>query len=292
MRRHEIRRKLDEIVEFSGVGRFLDLPVKHYSSGMYVRLAFAVAAHVDPDILILDEVLSVGDLAFQRRCFGKIEELGAAARAVLFVTHDLSAVTSLCNRCIVLDGGRILFDGLPSEAILRYHRMNPVEGGRVDYSSSPKPVGDREATLLAAELTLLDGTCIFEVDLDQPLRVSMRYRLDREIGAPAVPNFHFYSADGIPVFVAVAPNVLPMPPGEYVASAVVPGHFLNEGTYNIGFALTTFAATHHQVHFNEQGALSVNVRDRRDDATVRYGFGGAFPGVVRPKLAWQVEPVR
>jgi len=129
MSRSEIRRKLDQIVEFSGVGQFLDLPVKHYSSGMYVRLAFAVAAHVDPDILILDEVLSVGDLQFQRRCFGKIEELGSAARAVLFVTHDLSAVSSLCNRCLVLDSGRIVFDGMPSEAILHYHGMNRLTAG-------------------------------------------------------------------------------------------------------------------------------------------------------------------
>jgi len=119
----------------------------------------------------------------------------------------------------------------------------------------------------------------------------MRYRLDREIGSPAVPNFHFFRSDGIPAFVAVAPNVSPMPAGEYVASATIPGHFLNEGAYNIGFALTTFAATHHQVHFNEQGALTVNVRDPRDDATMRYGYGGPFSGVVRPKLAWQVERI-
>ena len=120
MSSREIRRKFDEIVAFAEIERFLDTPVKRYSSGMYVRLAFAVAAHLEPDILIVDEVLSVGDLQFQRKCLGRMEQLGTSGRTVLFVTHNMDALISLCTRGIVLEGGAILYTGTADEARERY----------------------------------------------------------------------------------------------------------------------------------------------------------------------------
>jgi hypothetical protein len=119
----------------------------------------------------------------------------------------------------------------------------------------------------------------------------MHYALHKELGAPAVPNFHFFLADGTPAFVAVAPNISPQPPGNYMATTVIPGNFFNEGAYRIGIALTTFSATHHEVHFNEQTALTINVRDPRDNATLRYGYAGTFLGAVRPRFEWRVEKV-
>src|SRR5206468_754274 len=120
MRRREILRKFDAIVDFAEVDRFLDTPVKHYSSGMYVRLAFAVAAHLEPEILIVDEVLAVGDMAFQRKCLGKMGAVAREGRTVLFVTHNMQAVGQLCQRAVVLEGGRMVLAGPTAEAVAHY----------------------------------------------------------------------------------------------------------------------------------------------------------------------------
>lgn len=123
MRRSEIRRKLDSIIEFSGVGQYIDVPVKRYSSGMYVRLGFSIAAHLDPDILLLDEVLAVGDAAFQAKCLDRIAELRRAGRTVIFISHDLAAVYRLCDRAILLNHGRVVADGPPRQVIDEYQQM-------------------------------------------------------------------------------------------------------------------------------------------------------------------------
>src|SRR6266851_887207 len=123
MRRSEIRRKLDSIIDFSGVSQYIDVPVKRYSSGMYVRLGFSIAAHLDPDVLLLDEVLAVGDAAFQAKCLERIAELRKAGRSIVFVSHDLAAVHHLCDRAILLARGQILSDGTPRAVIDQYQRM-------------------------------------------------------------------------------------------------------------------------------------------------------------------------
>jgi lipopolysaccharide transport system ATP-binding protein len=120
MHRAEILGKFDEIIDFSGVGEFIDMPVKRYSSGMYVRLAFSVAAHLDPDVLLLDEVLAVGDMAFQEKCLARIREMTGAGRTVVFVSHDVRAVAALCNRALVISEGRITFSGPVDEAVEHY----------------------------------------------------------------------------------------------------------------------------------------------------------------------------
>src|SRR5580765_8035834 len=129
MLRTEIRRKFDAIVAFAELEQFIDTPVKHYSSGMYVRLAFAVAAHLEPEILIIDEVLSVGDLHFRNRCLGRMEDLRNEGRTVLFVSHDLTSVRQLCTRALMLNGGQIVDDGLPDEVTRRYERLHQDASG-------------------------------------------------------------------------------------------------------------------------------------------------------------------
>src|SRR5215469_5191890 len=126
MRRAEIRRKFDEIVAFAQVEKFLDMPVKRYSSGMYVRLAFAVAAHLEPDILVVDEVLAVGDIAFQRKCLGKMGEVAGEGRTVLFVSHSMPAIKSLCSRALLLEGGKLVIDSDPDTAIAAYLRSDEI----------------------------------------------------------------------------------------------------------------------------------------------------------------------
>jgi lipopolysaccharide transport system ATP-binding protein len=291
MGRAEIRRKLDQIVDFAEMEKFLDDPVKHYSSGMYIRLAFSIAAHVDPDILILDEVLAVGDIQFQRKCFGKMEELGQTARSVIFVSHDLAAVSSLCNRCIVLDTGRLVFDGSPAEGIAKYYEANTPTSNVLDLTSSGRSVGDMNARLLSARVVDESGNALIESEIESSFKVKMRYWLSGALRAPAVPNFHFYRADGTCAFVAVAPDVKVSDQGEYVAEVTVPGSLLNEGMYSIGLALTSYPKGSHVVHFYEQKALTVNVRDPRDSGSLRYGFAGEFPGAVRPRLNWTIGRV-
>src|SRR5258707_8618994 len=123
MRRADIRRKLDSIIDFSGVGRYIDVPVKRYSSGMFVRLGFAIAAHLDPDILLLDQVLAVGDAAFQAKCLERIAELRKNDRAMVFISHDLAADYRLCSRALLLSHGSILSDGPPRQVIDEYQQM-------------------------------------------------------------------------------------------------------------------------------------------------------------------------
>jgi lipopolysaccharide transport system ATP-binding protein len=152
MRRSEIDRKFDQIVDFAGVEAFLDTPVKHYSSGMYVRLAFAVAAHLEPDILIVDEVLAVGDVAFQRKCLGKMEDVASEGRTVLFVSHTMPAVKSLCTRALLLDGGRLVIDGDPDTVIAAYLRSDEIPRAEAIVRAGDSLLNTGEAHLRSATI--------------------------------------------------------------------------------------------------------------------------------------------
>jgi len=291
MRRAEIKRKFDEIVDFSGVEKFLDTPVKRYSSGMYVRLAFAVAAHLEPEILVVDEVLAVGDAQFQKKCLGKMEEVGKEGRTVLFVSHNMAAITSLCQRVVLLDSGSAVFDGDVSEGIVQYY-----SGG----SSSPaflsttqdRKIGDQNAELINACIKNNTGNTTPEVDITRSCSISMRYRiLSDEKDSIAVPNFHFFTADGAYAFIAAPKKLKAYGEGEYLAVCNVPGNFLNEGTYFVGLALTSYSQIGFHVNYFEQNALSFNVRDPMTEDSGRYGYAGPIPGVVRPDLDWQIKRV-
>ncbi len=150
MSRAEIRGKFDEIVAFAEVERFLDTPVKHYSSGMYVRLAFAVAAHLEPEILVVDEVLAVGDAEFQKRCLGKMQDVSQSGRTVLFVSHNMAAVQALCGRAVWLDRGKVEYDGRTEDCVSRY--LSATMGAQPEHASGPVPIGD-ELSLTRIELT-------------------------------------------------------------------------------------------------------------------------------------------
>ena len=287
MARTEILKKFDEIVAFAEVERFLDTPVKRYSSGMYVRLAFAVAAHLDTEVLIVDEVLAVGDLEFQKKCIGRMEDISRAGRTLLFVSHSMSTITSLCNRCVLLDAGRIVADGTPSEVILKYYSAGAASPAMLDIESAGKRVGDNHAQLLGGGVEDSIGRTLYEPDLGQSFVVKMRYRILDSDQVKSVPNFHFYRADGTCAFIATSPGIEIVDAGEYVACCSIPEHFLNDGTYFVGLALTSYGEKGYTVNFYAGSALSFNVRDRMDSG--RYGYGGAIPGAVRPMLDWTVE---
>ena len=195
MRRAEVARKFDEIIDFAEIHQFVDTPVKRYSSGMYVRLAFAVAAHMEPDILIVDEALAVGDFAFQRKCLGQLQAQAGTGRTVLFVSHNIGAIRTLCSRCLLLDGGRLVLDGPADTVIEKYiehfgHRSAANRAG-------PRPPDSGEGFLLhprdpQGDLTIFCGEPIvldFDVEAQQPptdTRVGIGIKITTRTGEPLV----------------------------------------------------------------------------------------------------------
>jgi lipopolysaccharide transport system ATP-binding protein len=294
MNRRETTRKLDEIVDFSGVEQYIDTPVKRYSSGMYVRLAFAVAAHLDPEILIVDEVLAVGDAEFQKKCLGKMDDAAhKEGRTILFVSHNMGMINSLCNRAILLEAGQVIWDGQVSEAISRYYNNGKSSPFALDYSDLSSPPGDEYASLLEGRIEDQNGNAVGEVNIDSPFAVKLKYQLKKEVPIAPAANIHVYNSQGQAVFVTGSERRLPVnTAGIYEATCTIPGNLLNNDTYSIGLALTF---THNGIHvsFFESNALTVTIREVIDETTEesRNGYSGPVPGAVRPKLNWSVERV-
>lgn len=290
MTRAEIRSRFDEIVDFSGVEKFLDTPVKRYSSGMYVRLAFAVAAHLEPEILIVDEVLAVGDADFQKKCLGKMENVSKSGRTILFVSHNMGTISSLCSRAILMDRGRVAADGTPAETIMAYYTQGRATPFKVDFTGGP-PVRGEGATLLSAMVTTGDGAPAPEVLINRPCEIRMRYRLEHTPGTPLFPNFHFCDSSGGCAFVTSAMSQgLPNASGEYEAVCHVPANFLNDGTYFVSLALTRID-NGVKIAFYEKDALCLHARDPIEETlhTSRNGWSGPVPGSLRPQLDWTVN---
>ena len=292
MTRREIRSKFDEIVDFAEVEKFLDTPVKRYSSGMYVRLAFAVAAHLEPEILIVDEVLAVGDANFQKKCLGKMEEVAdREGRTVLFVSHQMPMVASLCNRCLLMRDGHMTDDGKPSSVILKYQDAGFGGAAAVDYTNSTKKPGDELARLLRAWVSDHQGKPNLEVAIQHPFEIHMVYEVLQPSAGEPYPNIHLYDSKGNCAFVTAAkvnPGT-PIEPGIYHATCSIPGNFLNDGIFSAGIALT-FGHNGIHVSFYDQNALNFAVVDSMNDVPTREsGYTGPIPGVFRPILDWQVQ---
>lgn len=278
----EIRRKFDEIVAFAEIERFLDTPVKRYSSGMYVRLAFSVAAHLEPDILIVDEVLAVGDAQFQRKCLGKMEEVTGQGRTVIFVSHNMTTVTSLCNRCLLLEQGRLLAAGDPAQVTAKYYQGG-LSGRGAEFVPSENTVGYRNevAVLLGARLVNESRVPIEFARTDQKIGIEMYYEV-LDAGHRLVPNIHVL-AHGQYAFVSFAAEIVPPRIGRYLSLMWIPEHFLNEGLYVAGIALSTMDPV--RAHFHVPDAIMFNVVDDLADPS-RHGYAHAIPGVIRPRLEW------
>ena len=180
MTRVEIEQKFDEIVEFAGISKFLDTPVKYYSSGMYVRLAFSVAAHVEPDILIIDEVLAVGDAEFQKKCIGKMEEVTQKqGRTILFVSHNMGAIQSICNRCILLSNGTVAYDGTPEEAIKRY--LNSYIQSEASMELPHEKIHDA-AHINRFSICDARGNPSTNLAIEEPFQIDIDYTIDAPTG--------------------------------------------------------------------------------------------------------------
>lgn len=293
MRRHEITAKLKEIVEFSGCGAYLETPVKRYSSGMKVRLAFAVAAFLEAEVLIVDEVLAVGDGEFQKRCIGKMNAVADDGRTLLFVSHNMGVVSSICKRAILLEEGTIISDASASEAISNYYSSGKNTSFRATFDTEPQAAGNRKATLLEGAIEDLSGNAIAEVDIRNPFRVRMRYRLEQSASCVIYPNFHVADSAGTPVLVTSPYEGQDIKDaGIYDAVCHIPGQLLNNGTYFFSLVFTLMDRGVN-VAFFEKDALCVNIIDPLEETLdgERKGYSGHIPGTVRPKLLWNIDKI-
>jgi lipopolysaccharide transport system ATP-binding protein len=284
MSRAEIRRKFDEIVAFAEVEKFLETPVKYYSSGMYVRLAFAVAAHLDPEILVVDEVLAVGDTGFQKKCLGKMGEAARCGRTVLFVSHQLDAMERFCTRAILLKSGRMMLDGLPSHVISHYTASE--KGMICEKEWGDDGPGTAESRLRAVRICNERGECISTIDTETRFGVEMTYDV-LVPGLTITPNIHFFDRNGLCLFIAIENDERwcrsPRPEGRYTSTVWIPPHLLGEGELWINVALTRLEPQ--KIFFHEKDVLAINVSDVLESPT-RGGYGGRMPGVIRPLLDW------
>jgi lipopolysaccharide transport system ATP-binding protein len=298
MRKQEIARKLDEIIDFSGCERYIDTPVKRYSSGMFVRLAFAVAAHLEPEILIVDEVLAVGDAEFQKRCLGKMKDVAAHGRTVLFVSHQMSMITTLCNRGIVLRNGLIEYDGEASEAVLRYQpSIAKTDCAVFDPTELGVEIGDSRVRLIRAWLEDTDGNVRRVFDLEEPFNIAMRYEILEEGNLWPYANFHFFDHRKEYVCVTAGQDYRHIgsktKKGFYDAKCLMPGGLLNTGSFSIGVALATIERGV-SISISEMDALSFQITEDLDKTleTKRLGYAGVVPGVIRPDFKWSIAKCR
>ena len=234
MTRAEIGRKFDDIVDFSEIGEFLDTPVKRYSTGMFVRLAFAVAAHLEPEILLVDEVLSVGDLAFQRKCLGQMEQIAGGGRTVFFVSHNMAAVRSLCTRCVEIHKGRLVADGDPEEVVNGYIAKQLTTGAVLDLA---RPLGKPDELLITALRVQDDrGSTTGPFHSSAPIMVEIDLQVARENAAYQV-GFDLLSSEGhiLRSWHTDGPpdDWPPIRSGRSTLRCVLPAGLLNEGRYAV-----------------------------------------------------------
>jgi lipopolysaccharide transport system ATP-binding protein len=305
MRRREIDAKLDSIVEFAGVRQFIDTPVKRYSSGMYVRLGFAIAAHLDPEILLLDEVLAVGDAAFQAKCMQRIKELEAGGTTIVFISHDLTAVERLCQRVILMRHGQIALEGRPRDVIKEYHQAsaassaaaaNAHTGALKVWPEDDDAPGNEVLRLRSVRVRTRDGRTAGEIDIREPVGIEIEYDVTKE-GHLLIPNYHFVNEDGLHLFsvqdVGSEWRRRPRPMGRYVSTAWIPGNFLSSGPLSVDIAVSTHVPLV-RVHALVQAIVAFEVIDNFDGDGVRGDFLGEYPGVVRPMVDWttQYQPIQ
>jgi homopolymeric O-antigen transport system ATP-binding protein len=291
MKRGEIARKLDDIVEFSGVEKFIDTPVKRYSSGMYVRLAFSVAAHFEPEVMIVDEVLAVGDADFQRRSLGRMESIGESGRTVLFVSHNLQGVLQLCDRVLLLQDGQVIRDGPAHDVVAYYEEKNVGEGPQFVWEDPESAPGDDLVRLQSVRVVDEEGLPSPTVDVRRPVGIEIGFRV-LEYGRPVVPKIKVLDQHGAICFNAMDTDARwhePASPGEYLATAWIPPNLLNEGRISVDVDIVSIASPKLFSHARAYRVVAFHVYDNAVGDSARGSFTGQWRGVVRPLLDWTCE---
>ncbi|HPR35871.1 MAG TPA: ABC transporter ATP-binding protein [Anaerolineaceae bacterium] len=289
MHKKEIEARFDEIVAFSEVEKFIDTPVKRYSSGMYLRLAFAVAAHLEPEILVVDEVLAVGDADFQRKCLGKMGDVANSGRTVLFVSHNMSAILRLTQDSIVLDKGKVLLRAPSSEAVDFYLNRGLSKLGERFWEEDEVPASSAPFRPLAIRILDKNGQVSDSVRSVEPIRIEIDYELTEDVTGLRV-GYYLFTTRGEPVFTSfdidseeLFKEYTARPKGVYTSRCTIPPDTLNEGRFLLGVNASSYGIRR---YFQDDQALSFSV-----DASGAPGthWPEPRPGPVRPVLDWQIE---
>jgi len=291
MRKAEIDRKFDEIVAFAELEKFIDTPVKHYSSGMYMRLAFSVAAHLEPEILLVDEVLAVGDAVFQEKCLGKMDDVTKQGRTVMFVSHNLGAVANLCSRAILLVEGRKHLEGTSREVLASYIALGRVQEGERVWLDAETAPGNEKIRLRAVRV-LAGGDVTADVDIDSAVTIEVEYE-NHKAGARIMTSVHLLDTAGAPILASMNAHSANSgrdtwfgqahPAGVYRARCTIPPCFLNEGRYRATVVVLT-DVINWEASARDAVAFTVH-----DTGAMRQEYRGPWIGVVRPKLDWRTE---
>jgi lipopolysaccharide transport system ATP-binding protein len=288
MTRREIRSKFDAIVDFSGVETFLDTPVKRYSSGMYVRLAFAVAAHLEPEILVIDEVLAVGDAEFQKKCLRKMGDVAHAGRTVLFVSHNMQAVTRLCSRCIMLHRGEVKLDGESSRVANAYLNSGVTTSAAREWTDLSAAPGDHVVKLCGIRVRSAQGAIVDATDIRDSIGIELEYEVLTP-GCFLLPHFALRNQEGAILFVAVDVDSSwrqrRRPAGRYVSTGWIPGNFLAEGMISVMAVIMSLKPE--TCHLLVEDAVAFRVMDDLSaHDTSRGDYSRPMPGLLRPMLRW------
>lgn len=293
MARRDILRRFDEIVAFAEIERFLDTAVKHYSSGMYLRLGFSVAAHLEPDVLIVDEVLAVGDIAFQKKCFGKMQDVTRHGRTILLVSHNLSAVSSICRRAILLEKGRLIQDGPAPEVIETYLRSSDTAAGEVKWSDAAAAPQTEALRLCGVTVRQTDSNGpTAAVNLELPISIEIDYESLRPT-ARAWAGLYLRDQFGNTAFASETNNSADTDPsaqhrheyasGRYRSTCEIPANLLNQGEYNVSVMLGRDGPV---AELTVEDVVSFSTHDPH---LMERGYHTNWPGLVRPRLAWRTE---
>ena len=291
MKRAEIAAKFDEIVEFSEVGQFIDTPVKRYSSGMYLRLAFAVAAHLEPEILVVDEVLAVGDAEFQRKCLGKMNDVAAQGRTVLFVSHNMSAILRLTQEAIVMQKGQLLKRAPTPEAVDFYLASGQAQAGERRWDADDVPASASPFMPIALRVRDPRGAVVDSFRSVEPLTLEMEYKLTAPITGLRV-GIYLSTVRGEYIFTSFDVDDADLyekhstrQAGRYVSRCQIPGDLLNEGRYILGVNASSFGIKR---YFMDENALAFTI-----DPMGAPGMQWVEPrqGPIRPRLGWVIDEV-
>lgn len=286
MRKKEIQNKFDEIVDFSGVERYIDTPVKRYSSGMHVRLGFAVAAHLEPDILIVDEVLAVGDAEFQKKCIGKMQDVSLKeGRTVLFVSHNMEALARLCQTALYLKNGGVIDYGSCHPIVEKYLASELALPAQVSFNESNAP-GNEFCRLYSAQIIDRTGQQknLFFINEEVGIRMLVGVKTATNNLLMGF-NLHNYADIHLLSSHAGKQHGLYYPSGMYETTLWIPANFLAEGMHKCSIAAMSYQPF--EVHFHATELLGFSIAEKMDGTTVRGAYSGHFPGVVRPALQWE-----
>jgi len=289
MKKAEIERKFDEIVAFAEVEKFIDTPVKHYSSGMYVRLAFAVAAYLEQEIILVDEVLSVGDVGFQKKCLGKMGNVAKEGRTILLVSHNMQAIQRLCGRAVLVDNGKIKFEGDTGQVIAHYLTDSRHYSVARIWDGDSREPGDAFIKLTCVSVSNEEGNVQTRFDIRKPMRIEVLFRVQSEQRCIA-PGIHLYNQEGICIFMSYDHNAKDwasrdFPCGMYRSICEIPGNFLSEGSFSVSVAINSEAGQS-VCHVFEPQAITFEVFDPLEGDSVRGTNSNPWGGVVRPMLNW------